>query len=374
MNLKLIDFIKEHPDNWKELLSNPPYNIIIKEDKNYIMLKYDQINSEFNNPIAYPILKECRGIIIHKDDYRVISRRFDKFWNIQEQLADKIDWSTARVQEKIDGSLMSLQYTDDDKWFLSTNGTIFAKNAKCGMEDKNFEQIFIETFKNRYNMDIYEFAENKLNKNYVYVFELVHPITRVVIIYEPNIYHIGTRDNIIGEEKNIDIGILKPKEYKFGSIEDVKAMVEKMPWNFEGYVMVDNKYNRVKCKSPAYLAMHRIKGGPLTYKRCLEIYFMGEKNEILSIFPEYTKYFDFIENKYNEYKKNININIDRIKNRTYVNKKEYAMEVKEFSCSDFFFKVWDKKYTWDELDKYLRMLGPDKVIKYMKIKEIGIEE
>jgi len=38
----LIKFIKQYPD-WKERLSNPPYNIIFDETTNYILLKYSQI-------------------------------------------------------------------------------------------------------------------------------------------------------------------------------------------------------------------------------------------------------------------------------------------------------------------------------------------
>ena len=61
--LKTIEFIKEHQSNWKELLTKKPYCLTIKEDDNYALLKYSQIESDFNEIIV----KECRGLIIDKN-------------------------------------------------------------------------------------------------------------------------------------------------------------------------------------------------------------------------------------------------------------------------------------------------------------------
>jgi hypothetical protein len=51
-----------------------------------------------------PIVRESRGVILDEaDDWRVVARAFDKFFNYGESGADEIDWGTARVQEKVDG-------------------------------------------------------------------------------------------------------------------------------------------------------------------------------------------------------------------------------------------------------------------------------
>ena len=52
-------------DNWRELLTQEPYNLKISEDGPYVMFKYDQIRSDFNNPIV----REARGIIFRKGAY-----------------------------------------------------------------------------------------------------------------------------------------------------------------------------------------------------------------------------------------------------------------------------------------------------------------
>ena len=61
--MKLLDFIKEH-DNWKELLKEDPYFLDIKEEDDLTLLKYNQIKSDFSQDIV----KECRGIILDKNN------------------------------------------------------------------------------------------------------------------------------------------------------------------------------------------------------------------------------------------------------------------------------------------------------------------
>ena len=42
MKLQLLDFIKQNKENWKEVLQTPPYSLIVKEDDDYILLKYKE--------------------------------------------------------------------------------------------------------------------------------------------------------------------------------------------------------------------------------------------------------------------------------------------------------------------------------------------
>ena len=64
MKFKVIDFINENY-NWKEILTEKPYSIKIKEDGDFLLLKYDQLESDFNLEIvrelevlSLPSLKE----------------------------------------------------------------------------------------------------------------------------------------------------------------------------------------------------------------------------------------------------------------------------------------------------------------------------
>ena len=59
MKLETLKFIEENSD-WKDTLTQPPYSLTIKEDDEYYLLKYNQIESDFSQRIV----KECRGLIL----------------------------------------------------------------------------------------------------------------------------------------------------------------------------------------------------------------------------------------------------------------------------------------------------------------------
>ena len=70
-------------------------------------------------------VQEASGSIFKFVDGRAqyVCRPFDKFFNVGEVNAADIDWSTAQVREKVDGSLMKIWFDNGD-WHLSTNGTL----------------------------------------------------------------------------------------------------------------------------------------------------------------------------------------------------------------------------------------------------------
>lgn len=87
--------------------------------ENLVLLKYNQVESDFRKPIV----RECRGLVLDEaDDWRVVCRAFDKFFNYGEPGAAEIDWGTARVQEKLDGSLTTL-YSYAGRWHVATSGS-----------------------------------------------------------------------------------------------------------------------------------------------------------------------------------------------------------------------------------------------------------
>ena len=174
--LKLIEFIKDH-NNWEELLQQEPYCLKIKRDNNYIIFNYNQIMSDFSNSIV----KEARGIILEDKTYRVVCFPFMKFFNVQEPNASQIDWESARVQEKIDGSLMKVWF-HNGTWHLSTNGQIDAADSDSSCSAfPTFKALFLEALK-KYGFT-WESFTNTLDTNYTYMFELTSPYNRVVIEY-----------------------------------------------------------------------------------------------------------------------------------------------------------------------------------------------
>lgn len=71
-----------------------------KEYPNLLLFKYSQIDS----PMSNPIVQECRGIILDKDNnWNIVSYPYKKFFNAEEPNASVINWETANVYEKLDG-------------------------------------------------------------------------------------------------------------------------------------------------------------------------------------------------------------------------------------------------------------------------------
>ena len=75
-----------------------------------VQLSYSQRESD----LANAVVQECRGVILELDTWRVVSMPFAKFFNAEEPNAQAtaraLDWDSARVYEKCDGSLMTLYW------------------------------------------------------------------------------------------------------------------------------------------------------------------------------------------------------------------------------------------------------------------------
>jgi len=339
--LKVIDFIKANP-NWRELLSAEPYNIGIKDDDRFTILKYSQINSDFHNEIV----RECRGLIID-ENLNPVCVPFFKFGNYGEMYADDIDWNTAVVEEKIDGSLIKL-WCYEGEWIVSTNGTIYADKASIGSDTgsevklensfNNFGQIFAQAMK-LFRLDV-----GKLNRDYTYMFELCSPYNRVVVPHETiNLYHIGTRNNKTLKEIDIDIGIKKPKTYQCNNLTDLIAMASELKYCEEGYVVRDTDYKRIKVKSPAYVAVHRLVSG-MTEKRLLELIRSNETSEFLNYFPEYYTHIESLQGKISDLIHALEtIVAEKVNPIRYETRKDFAEMATKTICPAFLFSYYDGK-------------------------------
>lgn len=319
--MKIVDFIKEH-ENWEDILIREPYKLKIVRDNGFILFKYDTVYSDF----SLDIVKEARGVILKEDTLEIVCYPFTKFFNVDEENADQIDWDSATVQEKIDGSLIKVWFCDG-RWRISTNGMIDAFKAPLAIDTfcKSFGELFMETF----NTDYF----SVMDKDCTYMFELVSPYNKIVVSYPTiDIYHIGTRNNKTGKEENVNIGIKHPKVYDMHTEEQTKNAANKLPYNEEGYVVVDKNYHRVKIKSPAYVKAHRaVTSKTLNTRRVLEIIIDGEDKEFLSYFPEYKPLFNKVSAMYGMYKKHLKEVQDivrKISERTF-SKKDFALALKE---------------------------------------------
>lgn len=257
-----------------------------KDHQNLVLLKYDQIQS----PMANPVVQECRGVILDESrDWEVVSRSFDKFFNYGEANAAEIDWNTARVQEKLDGSLCVL-YWYGGCWNVQTSGSPDA-GGSVDSSPGTFADLFWETFNNSY-MELPE-SSTELDRDMCWAFELSTSRNRIVVVHdEPSLTLIGVRHRRSGAQYTTRIPDLyysnwkMVKEFPLQSFDDISKTFETMnPLAQEGYVVVDGNFNRVKVKHPGYVALHHAKDG-MTDRALLEIARNGEVSEVVAHFPE----------------------------------------------------------------------------------------
>ena len=295
---ELEKFLKENT-NWEEVLTDTPYYIKVKRDGPYVMLSYDQLKSDFSSVLV----QQARGIIFKEATMEPVCVPFFKFFNHGEPNAAEIDWSTAFVSEKVDGSLIKVWWDGD--WKISTNGTIDAFKAELGdIKFESFGEYFIETLLKYYNNST-EFY-GTLDEDKTYMFELVGPYNRVVIPYdEPAIYFLGARNKYTGEEFNcssamagaLGLGKFKlPKQYPFNSFEHCVKIAESFPWDAEGFVVCDAQFNRVKIKSPAYVMAHYARNNNvINRKHLLQVILSGETEEFLCYAEDYREELEKIQ-------------------------------------------------------------------------------
>lgn len=373
--LLVQDFIEQHPNDWEKLLAEKPYCLTMSREQwngmNLLMLKYSQVDSDFNEPIV----RECRGIIFDEDTWEPVSVPFFKFGNVGESYCPDIDWTSARIGQKIDGSLIKIVKING-KLLISTNGTIDAKKAPIAEQIncpfKTFEDIVIYVFRYK-DVDYMNFEEG-----FTYMFELVSPWTRVVVPFKKtDMYFLGKRDNTTFEETYFtDDEVMSwlfdtPKIYPLKSIDECLAATKEMPWNEEGYVVCDGKFNRVKVKSPSYVAAHNLKGnGILSYSRAIELVRSNEIDEICSYFEEFrpaleeckTRFWKLVEdseNAWNEYLK--------VDSSLQTRKDKALWITKNFKIPGLAFGLLDKKIS--SVKDFFMTVPTEKLLKYLGYKE-----
>lgn len=347
--LELRDFILSH-DNWEELLTTDPYNLKISRDGDYIMFKYNQFSSDF----TIPLVREARGIIFRESDWECIGHKFNKFGNWGESYCPKIDWITASVQEKVDGSLIGMFY--DNGWRICTNGTIDAFKAELNdVKYQNFGQLVLDAIRQVFPNE-HDFFD-MLDANCTYMFELVSPYNRVVIPYkEIKLYFLGIRDMNDGlewnpEDSDVSYFFDIPKRYPLHSLEDVQNAANQLGWDEEGFVVCDDKFNRVKIKSPEYVKAHFARSnGVITTERLVQIILDGEQEEFLIYASDYANELHKVEESMRCIARMALCSMEDVfQQREFESRGEYAHEVFKHPSyvRDFLFHCFDERIFWD---------------------------
>lgn len=283
MELELQKYLRAGPS--LSSLIEPPYSLIIKEKENLVLFKYTQgVSDGFN-----AIVKEARGIILDKsNNWNVVCHPFHRFYNIDQPEAAYLE-GKLKVYEKVDGALIKLYYYNNE-WQCATNGTIDAHDTYIDGKWNCFK--LVEKALETYGLS-WEQYTSTLNKENTYMYELVCPETRQVVDYGNNrkLYYLGERNMVSGEEfYKADKYIDNVRQYPLNSIPQIREAVENLGENAEGFVVVDENWNRVKVKTTAYFQLHYManNGKPNPF----EIILNADPQEFLSYFPWFKETFD----------------------------------------------------------------------------------
>ena len=312
------------------------FKLKTRDYDNKILLKYDQLVSP--TLMALPEMQDCRGIILEKGTWNVMSLAFRKFFNSEEGNAAKIDWNTAHVLEKLDGTMIQVYWDwHANKWFAATTGTAEGEGEVNNKNGTTFNDLFWDTVNNKYT-----FNECLLNKNLIYVFELTTPYNIVVKPHgesSATLLAVRNKETLVElsgralemTAVSLDIPLVKSFDINASNVGHLLKTFEHMPWSEEGYVVRDGNDNRVKVKNPAYVAVHHLKGKSAEHN-ILTIVKSNEIEEFASTFPERKEELYKLKEGYDKLTETLNITWEVLKalkpkNITPAEKKRYAMEV-----------------------------------------------
>ncbi len=318
---------------------------------NKILLKYDQLVSPAL--MGLPEMQDCRGLILDLNDFSVISLAFRKFFNSEEGNAHKIDWNTAHILEKLDGSMMQI-YWDKYKniWFAGTSGTAEGEGLVNNKLGTTFNDLFWNTIFEKYP----KFRLGWLDKKCCYVFELTTPFNIVVkphgessvtLLTARNLETLkeATREELIECGKALHLPVVK--SYDLMDVEKIKNTFEEKDPFFEGYVVVDNYFNRVKIKSPKYVAIHHLKNRTAEH-HIVEIIKTNEIEEFVATFIDRKEEIYRLKDNYDNLigkLKNVwlEIEVHRPKNMDPLEKRKYAEAVFDI-CKKYEMKTFTGLY------------------------------
>lgn len=180
-----------------------------------------------------------RGTVLD-DDGNLIAKSFDKFFNIEE--VQSIPLEEFDVYEKLDGSLVIL-FNYKGEWVFASKGSFTSEQAIKGKEifDRKYGHI-------------------RLYDTISYVFEIIYPENRVVVLYsDEDVVLTGAFTR--GIELSIDYyffdGLTRVKRYVgVTNLDNIKSLITD---NREGFVIkFRNSGLRVKVKGDEYVRLDRL--------------------------------------------------------------------------------------------------------------------
>jgi hypothetical protein len=363
---RLQYMLRTHEENaFKTLENNGVKWKTHPEYPNLYQFRYDMLKAKFHNKEV----QESRGIILDRDNkWSIVSYPFDKFFNLGEGFAPKIDWDSARAVEKLDGTCAILYYYEG--WRVSTLGMPGAGGEVSENRDLTFAELFWEVW----NANNYDLPDNTSN---TYVFELMSNENKIVVLHEkPRLVLIGVRNNIHGTELNPNLasdrfGWEAAQTYPLSSQEAIEAFVAEMNRGdrveCEGVVVIDGSFNRVKIKNDKYVLLAHLKGSCSTSK-LMKVVKANEGSEFLNQFPEWKIKYEGLSAKFQKLQTSLESSWDEY--GEIQDRKTFALRASKTRLPSILFSLKDGKIS--SVAEGLKNTDSKKLLQILGIANEGI--
>lgn len=263
-----------------------------------VSLNYNQIKSNSSDQLA----NDCRGLILRSWDgspiqeneplgkTKVLCLAFKRFFNYGDGNCAKIDWDSIQAQEKLDGTLC-LVYFDDIKndWCVATRSVPEA-NLPMGFKDYTFRTLFEKAIYENYGFKWSGFTNN-LDKHHTYSFELTTPLNQIVVRhkdYSAHLLAIFNNDHLL--EVSNKIGLYPFKSVQIHNLSTIEEIIDfvnlRNPSEYEGLVLIDKHFNRIKVKSISYVAAHKLRDTVSSDRNCLALIMEEKLDDAIVHLPE----------------------------------------------------------------------------------------
>lgn len=256
-----------------------------------VSLAYYQLAARNNCPLAC----QCRGLILREGSWDIVAYPFNRFFNDGQDEAATIDWSTARFEDKLDGTLL-IVYFDDvaGRWMCGTRnmceaqGNINGAGTFAELADRACVEMGV------YATDLHSFMDGiAANRRHTYMFELTGPYNTIVCQYrELSLTLLGIRSLDSFEELDPTgpanwMGLPTVKTWSFANLAELTEVMRGWdPRDYEGVVVKDAHFNRIKVKSPAYLAAaHAAESLGNSWRAVCDAILTGAADDLIGIVP-----------------------------------------------------------------------------------------
>jgi len=359
----------------EDLMTN--FGVNVKNENDLYLFKYGIISSDWTKEIT----RECRGTIMKHEgsSWKCMSRPWSKFFNqheghcpIFEEKAFNKFLPNSVLREKADGTCIQLWH-DDEKWRISTLGTITTHNV--GDTDMTFDELFLKT--------AFRIFFDELKKDLTYLFELCAEENRIVTKYlVDHVILLGARDRDSGEyiseyelDYEINYGAFREGnirvtqsihlfELNIKTLEDVKAFIEsesnsdkygKYP---EGFVLYDkNNFHPIaKMKNARYMSLHHVGGGDIKHSmnQIIDAIFLGHIDDVYDVLSDRLKRFaDDVKHKAALLENEAQHAISHLKKMQFDSRKTFALEVNKIvdkKIRGFFFQNANKFLNGEDIE------------------------